>query len=170
MALLPIRIYPDPVLRVRCREIEVFDDRLRRLAADMVDTMYDAPGVGLAASQVGVEERICVVDPTAGEEKGTLQILVNPVIEEEAGGESDTEGCLSIPGITEKVARPYRIRVRAQDLDGSPMEFEAEGLHARVICHEVDHLDGVLFVDRLRGLRRERAKRRLKRLVDEEYA
>ena len=167
MAVLPIRIYPDPVLRVRCDEVETFDDRLRRLAADMVETMYDAPGVGLAASQVGVEERICVVDPTAGEEEETLQVLVNPVIEAEAGRDSDTEGCLSIPGITEKVERPFRVRVTAQDLEGRPFEFEAEGLHARVICHEVDHLDGILFVDRLRGLRRERARRRLKRLNED---
>ena len=172
MALLPIRIYPDPVLRVRCREIETFDDRLRKLATDMVETMYEAPGVGLAASQVGVEERLCVVDPTAGEEEGTLQILVNPAIvaDSEAGRESDVEGCLSIPGITEKVTRPYRIQVTAQDLDGHPVEFAAEGLHARVICHEVDHLNGVLFTDHLRGLRNERVKRHLKRLFPEEPA
>lgn len=172
MALLPIRIYPDPVLRARCREIETFDDRLRKLAADMVETMYEAPGVGLAASQVGVEERLCVVDPTAGEEEGTLQILVNPAIAADggAGQDTDTEGCLSIPGITEKVTRPYRIQVTAQDLDGNPVAFPAEGLHARVICHEVDHLDGVLFTDRLRGLKKERAKRLLKRLFLEDDA
>lgn len=169
MALLPIRIYPDPVLRVRCREIETFDERLKKLAEDMVETMYDAPGVGLAASQVGVEERICVVDPTAGEEEGQLQILVNPVIRAEAGRDRDTEGCLSIPGVTEKVARPFRIRVAAQDLEGEPIEFEAEGLLARVICHEVDHLDGILFVDRLQGLKKERARRLLRRLAAEQH-
>lgn len=168
MGLLTIRLYPDPVLRERCREVEVFDERLRRLATDMVDTMYEAPGVGLAGPQIGVEQRICVVDPTAGEEEGTLQVLVNPVISEPRGLESDLEGCLSIPGITEKVDRPFKIHVAAQDLAGQPFEFEAQGLHARVICHEVDHLDGVLFVDRLRGLRRERVKRRLRRLLAED--
>ena len=167
---MTIRIYPDPVLRVRCREIETFDDNLRALAESMVETMHEAPGVGLAASQVGIEERICVVDPTGGDDEGAVLVLVNPVISEALGSETDTEGCLSIPGLTEKVNRPLRIQVDAQDLEGRPMALEAEGLVARIICHEVDHLDGVLFIDRLMGLRRERAKRRLKLLVSEARA
>jgi peptide deformylase len=162
--MLPIRLYPDPVLRVRCPEVTRFDAGLRKLAEDMVKTMYGAPGVGLAASQVGVETRLAVVDVSVGEEDGALLVLVNPVILEASGEVADLEGCLSIPEITEKVSRPQRIRLRAQDLEGEAFEIEAEDFVARAICHEIDHLDGVLFVDRLRGLRREKAKRHLRKL------
>lgn len=164
MAILPIVIYPDPVLRVRCPEIERFDTELKKLAADMVETMHAAPGVGLAASQVAVELRLAVVDITAGESPEEVHILVNPEIIEASGKDTDEEGCLSIPGITEKVNRPAAIRVRAQDLEGQPFEISADGLFARAICHEIDHLNGVLFVDRLVGLRKEMVKRQLKRL------
>ncbi len=167
MAELPIRIFPDPVLRVRCPPVTVFDRKLKRLAEDMVETMHAAPGVGLAAPQVGVEKRLAVVDTSAGEEEGGVQVLVNPEILESDGREVDFEGCLSIPGISEKVERPARIRVRAVDLDGKPFEVEAEALVARAICHEIDHLDGVLFVDRLRGLKKEKARRALRRLARE---
>lgn len=164
MALLPIRIYPDPVLRVRCTEIETFDDELRRLAEDMTETMYAAPGVGLAASQVGIERRLAVVDVSVGKESGALRVLVNPRIEGEKGREIDVEGCLSIPGYTDKVPRPLEIEVVAQNLEGEEIRFTAEAFEARAICHEIDHLDGVLFVDHLRGLRRDRARRALKKL------
>ena len=164
MAVLPIRIYPDPVLRVRCAEIESFDDDLQQLADDMVATMYAAPGVGLAAPQVGVDRRLAVVDVSVGEESSALIVLVNPRIVEKSGSEVDSEGCLSIPGVTEKVTRPRTVRVAAQDLSGEPIELTAEDFEARAICHEIDHLDGVLFVDHLRGLRRDRARRQLKKL------
>ena len=164
MAVLPIRFYPDPVLRVRCPEVESFDGDLERLAEDMIETMYAAPGVGLAAPQVGVELRLAVIDTTAGEESNTLHVLINPEIFDPTGKDTDEEGCLSIPDITEKVTRPEKIRVQALGLDGQPIEFEADGLLARVVCHEVDHLDGVLFVDRLFGLRKERVKRQLRKL------
>jgi len=164
MAILPIRVYPDPVLRVRCPEVETFDADLKELAESMVETMHAAPGIGLAASQVGVEQRLAVVDITAGESRNALHIFVNPEIVESAGRETDEEGCLSIPGITEKISRPAAIRVRAMDLAGNPFETEADGLFARAICHEIDHLDGVLFVDRLVGLRKERVRRQLRRM------
>ncbi len=164
MSILPINIYPDPVLRVRCAEVEKFDSELEELANNMVETMHAAPGIGLAASQVGVELRLAVVDITAGESAEALHVLVNPVIVEKIGKDIDEEGCLSIPGITDKVARPAAIRVEAQDLRGKPFEIEADGLFARAICHEIDHLDGVLFIDRLVGLRKERVKRQLRRL------
>lgn len=167
MAILPIRIYPDPVLRRRCAEVESFDDELRRLAADMTATMHAAPGVGLAASQVGVEKRLAVVDLSVGEDPAQLHVFVNPRILEEQGRETEVEGCLSIPDVTDRVERPQSIRVGAQDLDGNPFELDAEGWLARAICHEVDHLDGVLFVDRLRGLRRERVLRQLRKVRDE---
>lgn len=168
MAVLPIRVYPDPVLRVRCAEVESFDAELGRLVADMVETMHAAPGVGLAASQVGVPRRVAVVDLSVGEDPAQILVFVNPEILSADGVELETEGCLSIPDFTEKVERPLRVEVAAQDATGEARRFVAEGWLARAICHEVDHLDGVLFVDHLRGLRRERAKRALKRLAKEQ--
>jgi peptide deformylase len=168
MAVLPIRLYPDPVLRVRCAEVAAFDDGLRRLVADMVETMHAAPGVGLAASQVGVEKRVAVVDLSVGDDPEQLMVLVNPLIVRDEGSVVENEGCLSIPDFTEKVDRPEQVEVMAQDASGAPRRFVAEGWLARAICHEVDHLDGVLFVDRLHGLRRERAKRALKKLAKEQ--
>jgi peptide deformylase len=165
MAILPIRIYPDPVLRVKCREVTEFDARLKKLAADMVETMIAAPGVGLAAPQVGVELRLAVVDTSVGQDPGELHILVNPEIVRREGAEADIEGCLSLPGINDKVDRPTAITVRAVDLQGRPLELRAEDYLARAICHEVDHLDGILFTDHLRGLRRERSRRQLKKLA-----
>ena len=170
MAVLPIRIYPDPVLRVKCRPVTEFDDRLRKLAADMVETMYAAPGVGLAAPQVGIELRLAVVDVSVGEDPKQLHVLVNPEVVHREGVETDVEGCLSIPGLTDKVDRPAFVRVKALDLEGKPLELQAEDWFARAVCHEIDHLDGVLFVDHLRGLRKERAKRQLKRLAAEREA
>lgn len=166
MAVLPIRIYPDPVLRAKCAPVERFDDELQALAGDMVETMHHAPGVGLAASQVGIELRLCVVDLSVGEDPEQLLVLVNPEVVEEEGEATELEGCLSLPEITDKVDRPYRIRVQAQDLDGETLEVEADDWFARAILHEIDHLNGVLFVDRLRGLRKDRARRALKRLAE----
>jgi len=167
MALLPIRLYPDEVLRRECRPVEAFDAELETLARDMVETMRAAPGVGLAAPQVGVDLRLAVVDVTVGEEEDALVVLVNPEIVEAEGEETDVEGCLSIPDFTDKVRRPSWIRLHADDLEGNAVELEAEGFMARAICHEVDHLDGILFVDRLKGLRRDRARRYLRRLERE---
>jgi peptide deformylase len=164
VAILPIRIYPDPVLRARCRPVESFDRELEQLATDMIETMHAAPGIGLAAPQVGVEIRLAVVDVSVGENKSELHVLVNPELVEQQGEVIDVEGCLSIPEITDKVARPERISVRGHDLAGKPFALEVENLAARAICHEIDHLNGVLFVDHLSGLRRERAKRRLRKL------
>ncbi|HEX9671334.1 MAG TPA: peptide deformylase [Thermoanaerobaculia bacterium] len=166
MAILPIRIYPDPVLREVCPPVTDFGGAsLRKLARDLVETMHAAPGVGLAAPQVGLTVRLAVVDLTVGKEPEELRVLVNPEVLEPEGKEVEEEGCLSIPGLLDKVERPARVRVRAQDVDGTPFELVAEGWLARAVCHEVDHLDGVLFTDRLRGLRRERAKRQLRRLA-----
>lgn len=162
----PIRIYPDPVLRVRCPEVETFDDALARLAADMVETMHDAPGIGLAAPQVGVEQRIAVVDLSVGEDPDQVHVLVNPEILEAEGRATEVEGCLSIPDITDKVTRPFRIKVRAQTVEGETIELEADDWLARAIQHELDHLDGVLFVDRLAGLRKDRVKRQLRKLSE----
>ncbi len=165
MAFLSIKVHPDPVLRVKCATVETFDEELKRLAKDMIQTMNAAPGVGLAACQVGRGIRIAIVDPSAGEDPKALHVLVNPEVVEERGREVDDEGCLSIPGITEKVARPAYVKIEAQDLEGEPFGLEGEGLMARVICHEVDHLNGVLFIDHLAGLRKQRVRRKMKRLA-----
>ena len=170
MSVLPIRLYPDPVLRVRCPPVESFDKALQTLIGDMTETMHAAPGIGLAAPQIGEELRLALVDLSVGEEPDALLILVNPEIISSSGKASDSEGCLSIPDYTEKVTRPETIVVRAQDENGESYELEADGLLARAIQHELDHLNGVLFVDHLRGLRRERARRMLKRLQEEELA
>lgn len=167
MAVLPIRIYPDPVLRQSCPEVERFDDALRRLADDMVETMHAAPGVGLAAPQVGEELRLAVIDLSVGEDPGQVHVLVNPELVEQKGSATEVEGCLSIPEISDKVERPTSIRIAARNLEGRPVELDADGWLARAICHEIDHLDGVLFIDHLRGLRRERMRRQLRKLVRE---
>lgn len=165
MAVLAIRIYPDPVLRVRCRPVEIFDDNLAELAQSMVHTMHAAPGVGLAAPQVGRELRLAVVDVSVGERAEDLHVLVNPEIVATTGAQIESEGCLSIPEFTEKVERPETVTITAQRLDGASFELRAEGLLARALTHEIDHLNGVLFVDHLRGLRRERARRFLRRML-----
>jgi peptide deformylase len=168
MAIRAIRIYPDPVLRVKCRAVTDFDDSLRTLVADLIETMHAAPGIGLAASQVGIDLRVAVVDLSAGEDPRQIHVFINPEIAQRRGQETDVEGCLSLPGITDKVERPTFVRIKALDPEGSPFELEAEDWLARAICHELDHLDGVLFVDHLRGLRRERARRQLKKLATEQ--
>ncbi len=170
MSLLPLRLHPDPVLRIKCSTVETFDEALKLLAENMIQTMNAAPGVGLAACQIGREIRLAIVDPSAGEDPQALHVLVNPEIVEDRGRVFDDEGCLSIPGITEKVARPAYVRIEAQTLEGKPFVLEGEELMARVICHEVDHLNGVLFIDRLVGLRKEKARRKLKRLARSEEA
>jgi peptide deformylase len=167
MSILNIRLYPDPVLRVRCPDVETFDAALERLVEDMVETMYAAPGIGLAAPQVGIESRVAVVDACVGEEPGNLRVLINPRILTTSGSEIDVEGCLSIPDISDNVERPFAVTITALDTSGMEQLIEAEGLEARAIQHEIDHLDGILFTDHLTGLRRERARRRLKRLQQE---
>lgn len=168
MAVLPIRIYPDPVLRVKCREVMDFDAGLRKLAADMIETMHAAPGVGLAAPQVGRDLRLAVIDLSVGEDPKQVHVIVNPEVVHREGSEVAEEGCLSLPGISDKVDRPTKVRIRAADLDGKPVEIEADEWLARAFCHEIDHLNGVLFTDYLRGLRKERARRALKRLAEDQ--
>jgi peptide deformylase len=165
VAARPIRLYPDPILRQSCAAVTAFDGALARLAADLVATMHQAPGVGLAAPQVGVATRLAVVDLSVGKDAAQLYYLVNPEVVVAEGSQDEKEGCLSIPEFTERVERPARVLVRALDLAGRPYEIAATELLARAVCHEIDHLDGVLFVDRLCGLRRERARRFLRRMA-----
>jgi peptide deformylase len=154
MAVRPVRLYGDPVLRQKAREVAAVDDDVRRLVADMRETMHAYHGVGLAGNQVGVLQRILVVEVPLDDETRAEHTLINPVLDQRAGTEDGEEGCLSIPGIYEDVRRAQRVRVRALDESGRPLEFVAEGYLARAIQHEVDHLDGVLFVDRLSPLKR----------------
>jgi len=159
MAKLTILEFPDPRLRTRAVPVEHVDDDLRQLIRDMFETMYEAPGIGLAASQVDVHRRFLVCD--VSEEKNRPLVFINPEILEREGEETCQEGCLSIPGIYAEVSRAERIRVRALDADGQVFEMDADGLLAVCIQHEIDHLDGKLFVDYLSPLKREMVKRKL---------
>lgn len=129
----------------------------------MVETCHAAPGIGLAAPQIGINKRIAVVDLSVGADPDSVIILVNPVVLDSSGEQREEEGCLSVPDLAERVIRPARVRVRAQDLSGEAREFEATDLLARALCHELDHLNGMLFVDRLRGLKRELSWRKIHR-------
>ena len=162
MALLPILEYPHPNLRKVARRVEHFDDELRGLVADMFETMYAAPGIGLAATQVDVHRKIAVVDVSEGKDQPL--VLINAEILEASGVEEMEEGCLSIPGLHEKVARKERVRVRYQDLDGVEHELDTGGLLAVCIQHELDHLEGRLFIDHLSPLKRERALKKYEKL------
>jgi peptide deformylase len=160
VALLPIVQYPDPRLAAKAEPVVVFDDALRQLAADMAETMYDAPGVGLAANQIGRLIRMVVIDIT--EEKNDLHVLVNPVITSRSEDVKECEeGCLSLPGLYEKVKRPSRVTVKAQDLEGKWFELECDELMSVCVQHELDHLDGVVFIDHLSQLKKSRAAARL---------
>ncbi|EJM95839.1 peptide deformylase [Herbaspirillum sp. YR522] len=162
MALLPILRYPDPRLHKIAKPVTVFDERIKTLVADMAETMYDAPGVGLAATQIDVHERVIVID--VSDEGKQLQVFINP----EVLWASDEkrvydEGCLSVPGIYDGVERPARVKVRAQDADGQPFEVEADDLLAVCIQHEMDHLEGKVFVEYLSPLKRNRIKTKLQK-------
>lgn len=161
----PIVKYPEENLLEKSEPISDFNGELRSLAEDMLETMYAAPGIGLAAPQVGVNKRLIVIDPTAGESAGNQIVLVNPKIEEESGIQKEEEGCLSLPGLTAVVKRPYRVQVSGYDLEGNPVALEGEGLLARVLYHEIDHLDGILYLDRISSLKRDLLKRKIKKLM-----
>lgn len=163
MAIFPIRVYPDPVLRSEVATIEVFDDELRRLADDMIETMYDAPGVGLAAPQIGITKRIFVAD--IGE--GPL-IMINPEVVETSGTWTFEEGCLSIPEHWWEFARPSFARAVGQDLEGNEIEYSGDELIGRVLQHETDHLHGKLLIDRLGRSERKQALAELREAMAED--
>ena len=162
MALLEILKYPDPRLRTVAAPVEAVDDALRELIADMLETMYEAPGIGLAATQVDVHERLLVLDVT--DDRSAPMAFINPEIIESEGALSSDEGCLSVPDIYEPVERAEKIRVKALDRDGNQFELEAEGLLAVCIQHEIDHLDGKLFVDYLSNAKRSLIRKKLQKL------
>ena len=163
MARLDILHYPDPRLRRHAEPVGAVDDHVRRLIDDMLETMYEAPGIGLSAPQVNVAKRVVTID--VSKDRSAPLCLVNPEIRS-AGGETETEeGCLSVPGVYEMVKRPERVRVHALDRDGRAGEIEAEGLLAVCIQHELDHLDGRLFVDHLSRLKRQRIRKKAEKAL-----
>jgi peptide deformylase len=160
MSLLTILRYPDPRLHKLAKPVTVFDERLKKLAANMAETMYDAPGVGLAATQVDVHEQLIVIDTS--ETHSDLRVFVNPkIVWASEEKQVYDEGCLSVPGVYDGVERPARVKVRALDVEGKPFELEADGLLAVCIQHEMDHLKGKVFVEYLSPLKRNRIKTRM---------
>jgi peptide deformylase len=160
MAVLKVRRYGDPVLRAKAKPVSEVTPEIRKIVDDMIETMYEEVGIGLAASQVGIPLRLMVVGDERG---GAPQALVNPVITESGGEVTAEEGCLSLPGIFAQVTRAAWVKLEAQDLEGHPVAIQARGLQARVFQHEMDHLDGVLFIDRLEPLARDRIKRKIRK-------
>ena len=167
MAVRPILRYPDARLKQVAEPVRAVDDDIRALVDDMAETMYAAPGVGLAANQVGVLLRVFVIDIASDDEPSDLRVFINPEIVETDGTQTWEEGCLSFPGVTEEIRRAERVRVKALDRDGNPFELEADGLLAVAIQHETDHLNGVVMLDKLSAVKRRRLGRKLARAKDE---
>ena len=169
MALKEIVTDPFPVLKKKAEPVTEFGPELKKLVEDMAETMYDAPGVRLAANQIGVSLQVTVIDITSSEEDANLIVLVNPRIVKGEGEQVGEEGCLSVVDYATNVKRYEKIEVEAQDIEGNPLSFEAEGFFARVIQHELDHLNGMIFVDRISSLKRALyTKRRKKQLSKEQ--
>jgi peptide deformylase len=165
MPTRPIVLYPDPVLLKPTVPVESVDDETRQLIRDMTETMYAAPGIGLAANQVGATSRVCIVDLSAGERSGELKVLVNPVVKTVEGSDVDEEGCLSFPEIVLEIDRPYRATIEALDENAQPITVEAEGLLARAMLHEIEHLDGKTFLRNISSVKREMVKRRIRKMM-----
>jgi peptide deformylase len=165
MAVLAIRKYGDELLRQPTEPVTEIDGAIQKLIDDMVDTMYAAPGVGLAANQVGVAKRLAVIDLSVGKRRGELHVLINPEVVETIGDVAQEEGCLSIPDFIETVKRPEGVTVRYIDRNGEERKIFGQELMARALSHEIDHLNGRLFVDRLRGLKRDRILKKIQKLA-----
>ena len=161
----PILKYGDDVLHERAQNVGALTPEIDRLVDDMIETMYAAPGVGLAAPQVGVPLRIFVIDVSVGRDPAALLVMINPEFVERDGMQLEEEGCLSVPGFNATVVRPSRVVVKGLDRAGQPYQHEGAGLLARAFQHEMDHLDGTLFVDRLRGIKRDLIVRKIKKLT-----
>jgi peptide deformylase len=159
----PIVKWGEPVIHTPAAPVTELNGSIAELVRDMVETMYAAPGIGLAAPQIGVPLRVIVIDLTVGKDKNSVITLVNPEFLERTGEQREEEGCLSIPGYAGSPARPARVAVKGLDLDGRERSYEAAQLLARAFCHEIDHLDGLLFVDRLTPLKRDLMKRKLRK-------
>jgi len=160
----PIVKYGDPVLETPTKLVEVFDEEFRNLVADMFESMYAASGVGLAAPQIGISRRVTVIDVTSGKNPEAKLVCVNPQIIHAEGEQREEEGCLSLPGFRGYVPRPSYVTIRAQDATGKEFEMRGEGLLARAFCHEIDHLNGVLFINHLSMLKRDMIKRKIRKM------
>lgn len=167
MAVLEIKKYPEKVLKEKAAPVENIDAVLQQLMDDMIETMHYARGIGLAANQVGVSKKLCILDLGLKEDKEPLIVLLNPVITEKEGAVEAEEGCLSIPGYLTSIKRAERVLVKGVSREGKDIEIEAEGLLARALQHEIDHLEGLLFIDRMSPIRREFFKRRYKKFLRE---
>lgn len=165
MTILAIRKYGDDVLRLPAEPVTEIDAALQKLIDDMIDTMYAAPGVGLAANQIGVAKRLMVIDLSVGKRPGECHVFINPEIIEAQGEITEEEGCLSIPDFVEVVTRPERVKLRYLDRNGQQREMWGDGLMARAMCHEIDHLNGTLFVDHLRGFKKDRILKKISKLA-----
>lgn len=163
MALRPILKYPDPRLKQVAQPVKEVTDETRQLVDDMAETMYAAPGVGLAATQIGVMQRIFVIDIAGEDEPSQLRVFINPELTELSGTQTWEEGCLSFPGVTEEIRRAERVHVKALDRDGKPFELDADGLLAVAVQHENDHLNGVVMLDKLNAVKRKLLGRKLAR-------
>jgi peptide deformylase len=168
LSILTILEFPDERLRKKAAVVQTVDDKLKKLVDDMLETMYEAHGVGLAATQVDVHRRVVVID--VSEQKDTPVCLINPEILEKGGVEESEEGCLSVPGFFEKVKRAEHIKVKALNREGQPFEFEARDLLAVCVQHEMDHLNGKLFVDYISPLKRQRIKKKLQKIHKMEHS
>jgi peptide deformylase len=163
--ILPILKYGSPELKEVSKPVDAFTEELEKISKNMIETLYGAPGIGLAAPQIGLNIRLVTIDVSVGEEPDKLIIICNPEIISSEGEQKNDEGCLSIPEFTESVVRPIKAFVKGQNLKGEEVKYEAEGLLARAFSHEIDHLNGVLFIDRLSPLKRGLIKNKIKKLA-----
>jgi len=163
MALLEIKKYPEKILKQKTVPVETINSEIRHLIDDMIETMYAVRGIGLAANQVGVSKRLCVIDTSRQEGKSELIVLINPAIVDKEGSEESDEGCLSIPGYLPVIKRSAKVIVKGLNREGKAIQFEATGLLSRALQHEIDHLDGLLIIDRISPIKREFFKKRYKR-------
>ena len=165
MTIREIITYPDPRLGQKSEPVETIDDDVKTLVEDMAETMFEAPGVGLAAVQVGVLKQVLVYNESPDDEEKTYKVLINPeIVHSEGKYQSEDEGCLSVPEFRATVNRAAKVSVKALDIDGNPVSIDAEGMPAVVLQHEIDHLNGVLFIDRISSLKRQMYKRKVKKL------
>ncbi len=163
--LMPILKYGAPELKTVSKTVDVFDSELERIVKNMIETMYSAPGIGLAAPQVGLNIRLATIDLSVGEDASQLIVICNPEIAVLEGEQKSDEGCLSLPDFSDTVSRPQKMRVRGQNIHGDEIEMEADGLLARCFSHEVDHLNGILFIDHLSPLKRSLIRNKIKKLA-----
>jgi peptide deformylase len=163
--LMPILKYGAPELKKVSEPVDHFNHELEKLVENMIETMYSAPGIGLAACQVGLNIRLATMDLSVGDDPSQLITVCNPEIVSSEGSQKGEEGCLSIPDMTENVVRPQKLRVRGLNIHGDEIEFEAEDLLARCVCHEIDHLNGIFFIERISALKRNLIRNKIKKLT-----